>query len=101
MGGRESAEVVRKRQLRWREEHRKEWRQLRAGQKRRYYEKSKKNNRNKGKRWTRIEDTRITAKDRPPDRKLSKAMGRSMQAIQQRRSSLPLRTTPLSLGYGF
>jgi hypothetical protein len=28
----------------------------------------------------------ITAKDRPTDRKLSKALGRSVQAIQQRRS---------------
>jgi hypothetical protein len=89
MGGRGSAEVVRKRQLRRREQHRKEWRQLRAGQKRRYYAQSKRNNRRKGKRWTPIEDARITAKDRPPDRKLSKAMGRSMQAIQQRRSILP------------
>jgi hypothetical protein len=89
MGGRESAEVLRKRQLRWREKHRKEWRQLRAGQKRRYYAQSKRNNRRRGKRWTPNEDARISAKDRPPDRKLSKAMGRSMQAIQQRRSSLP------------
>ena len=90
MGGRESAEVLRKRQLRWREQRRKEWRQLRAGQKRRYYAQSKRNNRRKGKRWTPAEDARITVKDRPPDRKLSKAMGRSMQAIQQRRSSLTL-----------
>ena len=86
MGGRESAEAVRKRQLRWREEHRKEWRQLRAVQKRRYYAQSRRNSRRKGKRWTPVEDAWITAKDRPPDRKLSRAMGRSMQAIQQRRS---------------
>jgi hypothetical protein len=88
MGGRESAEVLRKRQLRWREQNRKAWRRVRAGQKRRYYAQSKKNNRNKGKRWTLVEDVRITAKDRPPDRKLSKSMGRSMQSIQQRRWSL-------------
>lgn len=88
MGGHESAEVLRRRQLRWREQHRKEWRQLRAGQKRRYYAQSKRNNRRKGKRWTPVEDVRITAKDRPPDRKLSKSIGRSMQAIQQRRSIL-------------
>jgi len=64
---------------------------MRAVQKRRYYAQSKRNNRRKGKRWTPVEDARITAKDRPPDRKLSKSMGRSMQAIQQRRSSLALR----------
>jgi hypothetical protein len=85
MGGRESADVLRKRQLRWREQNRKAWRQLRAAQKRRYYAQSKGNSRCKGKRWTTVEDARITAKDRPPDRKLSKSMGRSMQAIQQRR----------------
>jgi len=88
MGGRESAEVLRKRQLRWREQHRKEWRRMRAVQKRRYYAQSKRNNRRKGKRWTPVEDARITAKDRPPDSNLSKSMGRSVQSIQQRRSSL-------------
>jgi hypothetical protein len=36
MGGRESGETVRKRQLRWREKNRKVWRQMRSGQKRRY-----------------------------------------------------------------
>jgi hypothetical protein len=88
VGGQESAEVVRERQLRWREENRNEWRKMRSAQKRRYYEQSKKNNRRKGLRWSEAEDARITAKDRPTDRKLSKALGRSMQAIQQRRSSV-------------
>jgi hypothetical protein len=97
MGGRESAEVLRKRQLQWREQHRKEWRQLRAAQKRRYYAQSKRNNRRKGKRWTPVEDARLTAKGRPTDRKLSKSMGRSVQAIQQRRSSLPRATPDLSV----
>ena len=55
---------------------------MRAAQKRRYYEKSKKNSRHKGLRWTEAEDARITAKDRPKDRTLSKVLGRSMQAIQ-------------------
>ena len=91
MGGRESAEAVRARQLRWREQHRKTWRQTRSAQKRRYYQRSQNNNRRKGKRWTEVEDARIAAKDRPPDRKLSRALGRSVQAIQQRRSSLLLR----------
>jgi hypothetical protein len=61
---------------------------MRAAQKRRYYKQSKENDRRKGSRWTESEDARITANDRPTDRKLSKVLGRSMQAIQQRRSSL-------------
>jgi hypothetical protein len=88
VGGRESAEVVRQRQLRWRDENRNEWRKMRAAQNRRYYEQSQKNDRRGGLRWTEFEDARITAKDRPTDRKLSKVLGRSMHAIQQRRSSL-------------
>jgi hypothetical protein len=91
VGGRESSEVVRQRQLRWKE-HRKAWRQMRAAQKRRYYQQSQKNDRRKGLRWTEAEDARITAKDRPTDRKLSKALGRSMQSIQQRRSCLIARS---------
>jgi hypothetical protein len=91
VGGRESAETVRKRQLRWRKENRKAWRQMRAGQKKRYYRRSQKNNRHRGKRWTPVEDAKITAKDRPTDRKLSKTLGRSAQAIQQRRSCLRAR----------
>jgi len=97
MGGRESAKAIRERQLRWRDENRAKWRRLRARQKRRYYAHSKKNNRNKGRRWTPPEDARITAKDRPNDRELSKSMGRSMQAIQQRRSSLMIRRRLLDL----
>ena len=85
MGGRENAEAVRKRQLRWREQNRKAWSRNRAGQKGRYYRQFQKNTRHKGKRWTPVEDARITAKDRPTDRELSRAIGRSMQAIQQRR----------------
>src|ERR1022692_3435722 len=86
LGGRESAETVRKRQLRWREQNRKAWRLNRAKQKARYYQQFQKNTRQKGRRWTPVEDARLTAKDRPTDdRKLSKALGRSVQAIQQRR----------------
>jgi len=85
MGGRESAETVRKRQLRWREQNRKAWRRNRAKQKIRYYRQFQKNTRRKGRRWAPVEDVRITAKDRPTDRKLSKELGRSAQAIQQRR----------------
>ena len=82
------AETVRKRQLRWRKQNRKAWRRMRAAQKRRYYQQSQNNNRRKKKRWTPAEDARITAADRPSDRKLSKALGRSVQAIQQHRSCL-------------
>ncbi len=89
MGGRESAETVRKRQLGWRKQNRKGWRRMRSEQKRRYYQQSQNNNRRKGKRWTPVEDAKITAKDRPRDRKLSRALGRSVHAIQQRRSCLP------------
>lgn len=90
MGGRESTETVRKRQLRWREQNRKEWRRNRAKQKLRYYRQFQKNTRHKGRRWTPAEDAQITAEDRPTDRKLSKALGRSAQAIQQRRYLLSL-----------
>jgi hypothetical protein len=89
VGGRESADVVRERQLRWRADNPEAWRRMRSGQKRRYYQRTQNNNRCKGKRWTPVEDTKITAADRPTDRKLSKKLGRSVQAIQQRRSSLP------------
>ena len=85
MGGRESAETVRKRQLLWREQNPKSWRRLRAKQKLRYYQQFQKNTRCKGRRWSAVEDARITAKDRPADRKISKSLGRSVQAIQQRR----------------
>jgi hypothetical protein len=88
VGGRESAKVVRERQLRWRKEHRKAWRRMRAEQKLRYYGQFQRNDRQKGKRWTPNEDAKISAKERPTDRKLSKALGRSLQAIQQRRSHL-------------
>jgi hypothetical protein len=85
LGGRESAETVRKRQLRWREQNRKAWRRNGAKQKLRYYRQFQKNTQHKGRRWTPVEDARITAEDHPTDRKLSKALGRSAQAIQQRR----------------
>jgi hypothetical protein len=85
VGGRESAETVRKRKLRWREQNRKAWGRNRARQKCRYYRQFQKNTRRKGKRWTTVEDTRITAENRPTDRKLRRAIGCSVQAIQQRR----------------
>jgi hypothetical protein len=74
LGGRESAEVVRKRQLLWREQNPEAWRRLRAGQKVRYYRQFQTNIRHKGKRWTPVEGARITAEDYPGDRKLSKSI---------------------------
>jgi len=85
LNGRESAEVVRKRQLLWRAQNPDAWRRNRAGQRVRYYRQFQKNIRHKGRRWTPVEGERITAEDRPTDRKLSKSLGRSVQAIQQRR----------------
>jgi hypothetical protein len=45
VGGRESPQTVRKRQLLWREQNRKAWRRLRSGQKARYYRQFQKNTR--------------------------------------------------------
>ena len=92
MGGQESAKGVRKRQLRWRSENPEVWRRMRSGQKRRYYRQSQSNDRRKGQPWTPAEDAKITADGRLTDRKLSKALGRSAQAIQQRRMRLSLGT---------
>jgi hypothetical protein len=85
VGGGESAATVRQRRLRWREQNPKAYRRMRARQKCRYYRQFRKNNRRRGKRWTRVEIERITAKNRPTDRELSKALGRSVQAIQRQR----------------
>lgn len=90
MGGRESAETVRNRQKRWRKQNREASRLMRAKQKLRYYRQFQSNDRRKKRRWTKAEDTRITAKHRPTDRALSKSLGRSVQAIQQRRVRLCL-----------
>ena len=85
MGGGDKPETRRKRQLRWRQENPKAYRRMRARQKRRYYDQFQKNNRRRFKRWTPAEIERITAKDRPTDRVLSKALGRTVRAIQSQR----------------
>jgi hypothetical protein len=85
VGGGESPETKRKRQLRWRQEDPKAYKRMRARQKRRYCDQFQKNNRRRFKRWTAAEIERITAKDRPTDRELSKALGRTVQAIQSQR----------------
>jgi hypothetical protein len=90
VGGGESASTVRKHQLRWREQNPEAYRRMRARQKRRYYRQFRKNNRRRGKHWTLVEIERITAKNRPSDRELSKALGRSVQAIQRQRYAVGL-----------
>jgi len=61
---------------------------MRKAQKARYYAKTRKNKRRRGKSWTPEEDCQIIAKHRPTDRQLSRRLGRSMQAIYRRRSKL-------------
>ena len=85
MGGGDKPETRRKRQLRWRQENPKAYRLMRARQKRRYYDQFRNNSRRRFKRWTQAEIERITAKDRPTDRVLSKDLGRTVQAIQSQR----------------
>jgi hypothetical protein len=69
---------------RWRKKHP----EVKARERLRYYRQFQKNNRRKGRRWTDAEDKRITARKAPADSKLSARLGRSVQAIQQRRSAL-------------
>lgn len=70
----------------WREQNPKAMTASSLRQKARHYRQFQKDTLHKGRRWTPGEDARITAVDRPTDRKLSKSLGLSVQAIQQRRS---------------
>ena len=68
----------------WRKRHplkRNEWRK-------RNYDKGAGNCRNRGARWSKAEDLRITAEDRPVDRVLALELGRSVIAIQVRRVAI-------------
>jgi hypothetical protein len=69
---------------RWREKHP----EVKAAERLRYYRQFQKNKRRKGKRWTEEEDQKITARNKRADSILSRQLGRSVQAIQQRRSSI-------------
>jgi hypothetical protein len=69
---------------RWRVKHP----EVKTAERLRYYRQFQKNNRCKGRRWTEKDDKKITARNRPPDSSLSLRLGRSVQAIQQRRSCL-------------
>ncbi len=68
----------------WRSKHL----EVKAAERLRYYRQFQKNNKRKWKKWTEEEDRMITARNAPADSKLSARLGRSVQAIQQRRSSL-------------
>jgi len=72
------------RSRRWQDEHP----EVKTKERLRYYCQFQTNNRRKGKKWTQAEDRKITAKNKPTDSKLSVQLGRSVQAIQQRRSEL-------------
>jgi|SRR5579863_2689811 len=73
---------------RWRAKHP----EVKAAERLRYYRQFQKNDKRKGKRWTEAEDKKITARNAPADSKLSARLGRSVQAIQQRRSALKAQT---------
>jgi hypothetical protein len=68
----------------WREKHP----EVKAAERLRYYRQFQTNNKRKGKRWTKEEDREIMARNAPADSVLSARLGRSVQAIQQRRSSI-------------
>lgn len=71
------------RSKRWRDSHP----EVKAKERHRYYRQFQKNNKRKWKKWTEAEDRKIMARKKP-DSKLSATLGRSVQAIQQRRSDL-------------
>jgi hypothetical protein len=71
---------------RWRDRHP----EVKAKERMRYYRQFQRNNRRKWKKWTEEEDRQIMARRKLPDSKLSVLLGRSVQAIQQRRSCLRL-----------
>jgi hypothetical protein len=84
----ENAKKSRARHLRWREANPDKWRRMRQEQNKRYYAATRRNNRRHRKPWTAEEDREITNKRRPTDRELSRALGRSMQAVYRRRTQL-------------
>jgi hypothetical protein len=64
----------------WRKNHP----EVKRAERLRYYRQFQANNRNKGKRWRKEEDQKITAASRPSDSWMSQQLGRSVQAIQQK-----------------
>jgi glucose-6-phosphate-specific signal transduction histidine kinase len=75
--------------------HRKNHPEVRRKERAAYYRPTKEMTKNRHSPWTREEEKLITAEDRPIDRVLAKQIGRTIAAIQTRRtliknaSSLP------------
>lgn len=75
--------------------HNKTWRirhpKKRYESKKRYYRRHRnnpQNRKNSGQEWTPSELKRITARVRPPDSVLARKIGRSVEAVQVKRSKL-------------
>jgi hypothetical protein len=75
----------------WRNRNRDTW----NGAKRRNYEKGAAHQHNAHRHWTKQEDQAIMAPDRPRDRELARVLGRTVQAIQVRRTRLSAPSRPL------
>jgi hypothetical protein len=90
MGGRESADTVRARKQRWIKKNRASFRRRKVRENLSRNRRFQKNDTHKWERWTQREDAAITASDRPSDSVLSASLGRSLQAIEMRRSRLRL-----------
>jgi hypothetical protein len=88
MRPKEDAKKSRARHLRWRAKNPGKWRAMRAAQQKRYYAQTQRPGPRKRRLWTPADDAKITAKNRPTDRKLSKLLRRSVQAIHRRRERL-------------
>lgn len=69
---------------RWRDSNRDQWNE---GKKRNYAQ-GRENASNSKESWTSDDDSAICAENRPSDRELAKQLGRSVQAIQVRRTRL-------------
>jgi hypothetical protein len=72
---------------RWRAEHKAAVR----SEKLRYYRQFQKNNGRSHRPWSEAELSLVVARKRPSDRILSENLGRSVQAIQQKRAELKKR----------
>ena len=88
MDRKEDAKKSRARHLRWRAKNPEKWKAMRAAQQRRYYAQTQRRGPRKRRLWTPADDAKITAKRRPTDRKLSKLLRRSIQAIHRRRGRI-------------
>ena len=88
MDRKEDTKKSRARHLRWRAKNPEKWKAMRAAQQRRYYAQTQRRGPRKRRLWTPADDAKITANRRPTDRKLSKLLRHSVQAIHRRRGRL-------------